>query len=293
MRVLILGGDGMLGHELLGGLAPVHEVRVTLRQPLGAYEQFQLFSADRAVGEVDVRDWRRVETVVRGFAPQVVVNCVGLVKQRPDAKSPLLAVQVNALLPHQLRALCEDVGARLIHFSTDCVFSGRAGGYREADIPDPVDLYGRSKLLGEVSDAPGLTLRTSIIGLELWHKTGLIEWFLAQRGTIRGYRRAIYTGLTTREMGRLVARIMERHPALHGVWHVASAPISKYDLLVRLARALGRTDIEIVPDDAFACDRSLRAEAFRAATGYDPPSWPEMLAELADQVETRKRGGTA
>jgi dTDP-4-dehydrorhamnose reductase len=293
MKVLILGGDGMLGHELMRSLAPVHEVHVTLRQPLGAYGQFRLFSPDAAVGEVDVRNWRRVETVVRECAPQVVVNGVGLVKQRADAKSPLLAVQVNSLFPHQLRALCEDVGARLIHFSTDCVFSGHTGGYRETDTPDPMDLYGRSKLLGEVSDPPGITLRTSIIGLELWHRTGLIEWFLAQRGTVRGYRRAIYTGLTTCEISRLVARIIERHPALHGVWHVASESITKYDLLVRLSRALGRTDVEIVPDDEFACDRSLRAEAFRTATGYVPPSWDDMLAELADEVRQRNRGRTA
>src|SRR5262249_41426173 len=158
----------------------------------------------------------------------------------PNAKSSVLAIQINSLFPHQLRDLCEDLGARLIHFSTDCVFSGHTGNYRESDVPDATDVYGRSKLLGEVTEAPGLTLRTSIIGLELSHHASLIEWFLAQRGAIKGFRRAIYTGITTTEMGRLIDRVLQRHSDLHGVWHVASASITKYDLLVKLARALGR-----------------------------------------------------
>ena len=195
--------------------------------------------------------------------------------------------QINSLFPHKLLALCASRGARLIHLSTDCVFSGKTGGYREADTPDPVDLYGHTKLLGELQDPPGLTLRTSIIGLELSRRTGLIEWFLAQRGRIRGFRRAVYTGFTTREMGRIVLRLVEQHDDLHGVWHVASAPINKYTLLVELARKLRRSDVEIAPDDTFACDRSLCADRFRAATGYAPPSWDAMLTELADEVRRR------
>ncbi|HYN08267.1 MAG TPA: SDR family oxidoreductase [Vicinamibacterales bacterium] len=287
MRILILGGDGMLGHRLLGSLADGHEVRVTLRQPLDAYRGFGLFSTRNAIPSIDVRDSSRLVEVVASFAPDVVVNCVGIVKQRREAKSPIPSLEINSLLPHKLLELGAANGARLIHFSTDCVFSGRAGGYRETDEPDPVDLYGRTKLLGEVDNAPGLTLRTSIIGLELSRKAGLVEWFLAQRGTVRGYRRAIYTGLTTSEMGRLVRRLIERHPQLHGVWHVASTPITKYDLLVDLARRLSRSDIDIVADDDFMCDRSLRADRFLEATGYTPTSWPEMLTELADDVRRR------
>jgi dTDP-4-dehydrorhamnose reductase len=293
MRILIVGGDGMLGHQLLRTLSPGHEVRVTLRRPVAAYRELQLFSERNAIGDVDARNIDRVADVIKTVAPEAVVNCVGLVKQRPNAKSSALAIQINALFPQQLRDVCEDAGARLIHFSTDCVFSGRTGNYRESDSPDATDVYGRSKLLGEVDHAPGLTLRTSIIGLELSHHASLIEWFLAQRGAIKGFRRAIYTGITTMEMGRLVDRLLARHRDLHGVWHVASQPISKYDLLVKLASALGRTDIEIVPDDAFECDRSLRADAFRAATGYEPPSWDDMLAELAGEVRRRKHAETA
>jgi dTDP-4-dehydrorhamnose reductase len=288
MRILILGGDGMLGHELFRQLGQHHEVRVTLRHALDHYREFGLFSMENAIDRVDVRDEARLSAAISDFGPDVAINCVGIVKQRPDAKSPIPSIEINSLYPHKLLALCADRGTRLLHFSTDCVFSGRTGGYRETDPPDPVDLYGHTKLLGELQDPPGLTLRTSIIGLELARKAGLIEWFLAQRGKIRGFRRAVYTGFTTREMGRIVRRLLEEHDDLHGVWHVASAPINKYTLLLELARKLRRSDVEIAPDDAFACDRSLRADRFRAATAYDPPSWDEMLTELADDV--RRRG---
>lgn len=287
MKILILGGDGMLGHQLLRSLAARHEVRVTLRRPLAAYREHGLFSAANAVGGVDARDWPRLAAVIAEAAPQAVLNCIGMVKQRPDAKAAVPVIEINALLPHRLLEACDAVGARLVHFSTDCVFSGRAGGYSQSDLPDPPDLYGRSKLLGEVDAPPGLTLRTSIVGLELARRTSLIEWFLAQRGPIRGFRRAIYTGLTTLEMARLIERLLTRHPDLHGLWHVASAPISKYDLLVTLSRQLGRNDVEILADDEFVCDRSMRAEEFHLATGYQPPPWDEMLSELAQEIRRR------
>ena len=290
MKILILGGDGMLGHELLRSLAPAHEVGVTLRQPLDAYRHLAAISEQNAVGGVDARDWARCSDVIARSAPDVLINCIGIVKQRKDAKSPVPSIEINSLLPHRLNELCDRIGARLVHFSTDCVFSGHRGHYTEADAPDPVDLYGRTKLMGEVDQAPGLTLRTSIIGLEeRAQTTGLIEWFLAQHGTIKGFRRAIYTGLTTAAMARLVARVLEQHADLCGLWQVASAPITKYDLLADLATKLGRTDIEIVPDDDFVCDRSLQADVFFRATGYQPPTWDEMLAELADQIRIRGR----
>ncbi|HEX7779895.1 MAG TPA: SDR family oxidoreductase, partial [Vicinamibacterales bacterium] len=273
MKILILGGDGMLGHELFRQLGERHEVRVTLRNALDTYRELGLFSVENAIDRVDVRDESRLGGAVSDFGPDVAINCVGIVKQRPDAKSPIPSIEINSLYPHKLLTLCASRGTRLLHFSTDCVFSGRTGGYRETDTPDPIDLYGQTKLLGELQDPPGLTLRTSIIGLELSRRAGLIEWFLAQRAKIRGFRRAVYTGFTTREMGRIVRRLLEQHDDLHGVWHVASAPINKYTLLVELAKKLRRSDIEIAPDDTFACDRSLRADRFRAATGYVPPSW--------------------
>jgi dTDP-4-dehydrorhamnose reductase len=290
VRVLILGGDGMLGHRLLRSLSGEHEVRVTLRPEEGAYHGHGLFHAANSFFGVDVRDHDRLVDVFARFRPQAVVNAAGVVKQRPEAKDSLTSIEINALFPHRLARLCAATGARLVHVSTDCVFSGRRGSYRETDRPDPEDLYGRTKLLGELHEAPALTLRSSIIGLEIGRAQGLVEWFLASRGTVKGFRRAIYSGLTTHEMARVIGGLLVRHPDLSDLFHVASAPIDKYTLLSQLARALGRDDVRIEPDDQLVCDRSLSAEAFRAATGYVAPSWEEMLRELAAAIRERKKG---
>ena len=297
MRVLILGGDGMLGHQLHRELSARHDVAVTLRHPDDTSSSASVVVAtgasaggwstdDRVFRSVEVRDLDQVVEVVARFRPEAVVNAVGIVKQRPESEDPLPALEVNAVFPHRLARLCAVAGARLVHFSTDCVFSGRKGLYRESDPPDPVDTYGRTKLLGEVG-APHLTLRTSIIGLEQGRRQGLVEWFLASRGPVKGYRRAVYSGLTTLEMARLVDRLLVAHPDLAGLFHVASAPIDKFTLLSRLARVLGRQDVQVEPVDEPACDRSLCADAFASATGYQPPAWDEMLRELAQEAHRR------
>ena len=281
MRVLILGGDGMLGHRLLRELAPAHEVKVTLHRGWEAYRGCGLFSEANAFAGVDVRAGGPLEQVFSAFRPQAVVNCVGIVKQRAEAEDPVASIEVNALLPHRLAARCRAAGARLLHLSTDCVFSGSRGNYREGDAPDAGDLYGRSKLLGEVTGEGCLTLRTSIIGRELSRRTGLLEWFLARRGgTVQGYRQAIFSGFTTAEMSRIIARLLAGHPGASGLYHVSSEPISKHELLVKINRALG-LGITIEADDSFRCDRSLDSSRFRAEFGYRPPSWDEMVAELA------------
>lgn len=284
MRVLILGGDGMLGRQLRRELGARHEIRSTVRRPPGAADALE----GEVVCGVDVRETERVLAVLDAFRPEAVVNAAGIVKQRPEAEDPVESIEVNALFPHRLARACSERGARLVHFSTDCVFSGRTGRYREPDLPDPPDLYGRTKLLGEVG-APHLTLRSSIIGLEGGRRQGLVEWFLSSVGTVRGYRGAIYSGLTTAEMARLVERLLVRHPGLGGVFHVASEPIDKFTLLSRLARELGRDDVRIEPVDEPRCDRSLDASAFAAATGYRAPGWDEMLRELAQEVRARER----
>jgi len=289
MRLLVVGGDGMLGHRLLAQLGPVHEVRVTLRRPLAAYAGHGLYSEANAEPGIDVRDFGAVLDVLDRFRPEAVVNAAGIVKQRPEARSAVPSIEVNALFPQRLAAACRRAGARLVHLSTDCVFSGRRGGYTEADEPDPQDLYGRTKLLGEVDDGACLVLRSSIIGLELGNRLGLVEWFLAQQGPVRGFRHAVYTGLTTAEMARVIDRVLAKHPELAGLWHVAAEPVGKDDLLRSLAAHLGR-DVEVRPDETVRCDRSLSAERFRLATGWDPPTWDDMLGELAGQV--REREGT-
>jgi dTDP-4-dehydrorhamnose reductase len=283
MRVLVLGGDGMLGHELFRALRAAHEARVTLRQPLAAYAAKGLFDRGNAFAGVDARSAGSVEAVLAEFKPQTVINAIGIVKQRPESEEALASIEVNALLPHRLALACRAVGARLIHLSTDCVFSGERGAYREEDRPDPADLYGRSKLLGEVSGEGALTLRTSMIGLGLYRKTSLVDWFLAQKGRVQGYRRAIFSGLTTREIARVISLLVDKHPQASGLYHLSASPISKYELLVKLRERL-RAPVEIAPADEPRIDRSLDSTRFRRVFAWQPRSWDEMLDELANEI---------
>jgi dTDP-4-dehydrorhamnose reductase len=284
MRILILGGDGMLGHQLLRRLGLRHDVRVTLRRPLDDYRDLALFNGDNAYGGVEARELDAMRRVLAGFRPEAVINAVGIVKQRADGADGVLSVEVNSFFPHMLSRLCDAHGARLVHLSTDCVFSGRKGNYVESDRPDPVDVYGFSKLLGEVDRPRALTLRTSMIGRELRRKTGLLEWFLSQRGKmIKGYRKAIFTGFTTAELSRAIERMLTAHANAAGIYHLGSAPISKFDLLSRLNRRL-QLKIDIVPDDEFVCDRSLDSARFRKEFRYSPPAWDAMLDELTGDI---------
>lgn len=279
MRILILGGDGMLGHQLLKHLQPRHEVRVTLRQDLAAYAYAGLFDRQNGIDGIDVRSMERLVEVLADFRPEAVINAVGIVKQRADAKESIPSLEINALLPHRLALLCKGVGARLVHLSTDCIFSGRKGNYLESDLSDAEDLYGKTKYLGEVREPHCLTLRTSIIGRELSRHTSLLDWFLSQKGRVKGFTKAIYTGFTTLEMSRIIEMMLTKHPLASGVYQVSSEPIDKYELLLLFKEKLG-VDIEIVPDNEFCCDRSLDSSRFRSEFDYTPPSWPEMIQEL-------------
>lgn len=278
----------MLGHQLLQYFERRHETRATLRQDLLAYEAYGIFRAANSYDRVDVRSTERLGEVLADFRPNAVINAVGIVKQRPSAKDSISSIEVNALFPHRLAVQTRALGARLVHVSTDCVFSGNKGRYTEDDVPDATDLYGRTKLLGEVSEGHCVTLRTSIVGLELARRASLIEWYLAQQGAIRGFDKAIYSGLTTIETARLIDRVLVDHLDLSGIWHVASAPISKYELLKRLTEKLGRKDVVVERAREFVCDRSLDANRFRQRTGYVAPSWDAMLDELAQQIRERR-----
>ncbi len=288
MRILILGGDGMLGHRLFAHLRQRHEARVTLRRDLAAYSGYGLFDRTNSFDRVDLRGVDRLSQVLGEFRPQAIINAVGIVKHQAEAADAITTIEVNALLPHRLEALCRSSGTRLVHMSTDCVFSGLRGNYRESDRPDPDDFYGRSKLLGEVRDTPSLTLRTSIIGPELARKTGLLEWFLSQRGSIKGFRKAIFSGFTTLELSRIIERLLNQFPRASGIYHVSSAPINKHELLLLIKQKLG-LQVEIKPDDEFVCDRSLDSTRFRQEFGYNPPPWETMIDELARTIKEAAR----
>lgn len=284
-RVLVLGGTGMLGHKLAQVLQRERPldltVAVTTRCAASELEKHPILGSLDVWGGVRAEDFDSVTRAVGEFRPTAVLNAIGLVKQDPKARDPLPALRVNAVFPHRLAALCRACGVRLVHFSTDCVFSGRQGGYRESDPPDPEDLYGRAKLLGEVDGEGCLTLRTSIVGRELRGRRGLLEWFLSQAGTPRvsGYARAVFSGLTTLALAERVGRLLREHPRLSGVWHVASEPVSKLDLLQRFRELYG-LDVEIEPDDRVRCNRSLDSRAFEQATGLPRPTWDEMIEGL-------------
>jgi dTDP-4-dehydrorhamnose reductase len=283
MRILVLGVDGMLGHQLAASMRVRHEVAGTVRLPLLSYREYSRSLPERVFDEVDAKDFASVARTMADFEPDAVVNAIGIVKQRDAAKDAIESIEVNSLFPHKLAMACAEAGIRMIHMSTDCLFSGRTGSYGDDALPDAIDLYGRSKMMGEVSGVGIMTLRTSIIGLELTRKKSLIEWFLAQSGTIRGFRKAIYSGFTTLEMSRIIERLLALPSTISGIYNVSSEPIDKFSLLCGLRDRLGK-QIEIVPDDDFHCDRSLNSDRFRAEFDYAPPGWPQMLDELAAQI---------
>lgn len=284
MKILVLGVSGMLGNAVFKVFTQDSDCEVwgTLRSP-AVMRRFPASTHARLIGGVDVLDHDSLLALFARLRPDVVINCIGLIKQLADAKDPLSALPINAMLPHRLARLCALAGARLIHVSTDCVFSGRKGGYLESDTSDAEDLYGKSKYIGELHDqAHAITLRTSIIGHELNSSHALVDWFLSQPGPVRGFSRAIFSGLPTVELARLMKDFVIPHPALSGLYHVAAEPIAKLGLLRLVAAQYGKT-IEIRPDDALVIDRSLNGERFRDATGYVAPSWPALIRRMHEQ----------
>lgn len=280
MKILVLGAAGMLGHTVLRYLAATgrHDVVGSVRSAQG----LQNLPADlhsRILRGVDVENFDNLTTLFAQTRPDVVVNCIGLVKQLASADDPLAALPINALLPHRIARLCALTGSRFIHVSTDCVFAGTRGAYREEDTPDARDLYGLSKHLGEVDAEHAITLRTSIIGHELTSAHGLVGWFLAQSGAVRGFTRAVFSGLPTVELARVIDEFVLPNPQLRGLYHVSATPINKHDLLQLVARIYGR-QTDIVPDDRLVIDRSLDSSRFCAHTGYQAPDWPELVRRM-------------
>lgn len=281
-RVLILGASGMLGNALFRLFSQDAEYSVlgTVRSTGSLALLPEAIRSSVVVG-VDVENFDNLTQLFCSARPDIVVNCIGLVKQLAEANDPIAAIPINALLPHRLARLCELSRARLVHMSTDCVFTGKTGNYRETDISDATDLYGKSKYLGECDYPHAITLRTSIIGHELSGARSLIGWFLAQKGTTKGFRRAIFSGLPTVEIGRIIRDCVIPNPELHGLYHVSAEPISKFDLLSLVAQ-IYQKNIEIIPENQTAIDRSLDSTRFRNDTGYQPPSWPELVQSMRD-----------
>jgi dTDP-4-dehydrorhamnose reductase len=284
MRILIQGASGMLGQSLYRSLRkdPAARVYATTRSRAGLPNWLK---ADRQVLDGVLAD--NFDTVLRAFLlarPDVVLNCIGIIKQLDAAKDPIVSISINSLFPHRLSELCSCARVRLIHFSTDCVFSGSKGNYTEADVPDATDLYGRTKLLGEIVSTSALTIRTSIIGHSLGGGPSLIDWFLSQEKEVRGYAHAVYTGLPTVEIGEVLSKVIIPDPSLSGLYHLSSKPISKCELLHLVAVQYGK-QIPIVEDVSVRIDRSLDSQRFSAQTGYSAPDWNTLVEKMFRDYE--------
>jgi dTDP-4-dehydrorhamnose reductase len=280
MKVLVLGVTGMLGNAMFRTFLNSnmgYSVIGTARNNNAFC--FADINSDHIITGVDVENHDSLIRIFTKVRPQIVINCVGLVKQLADSNNPLLAIPLNTLLPHRLADLCSLVNARLIHISTDCVFSGDKGNYMESDFPDAKDLYGRSKLLGEVDYPHAVTLRTSIIGHELSGNRSLVGWFLSQENSVKGFTRAIFSGLPTVELARVVHDFVLPIQKLHGLYHIAAKPIDK-DSLLRLVAQVYNKKIEILSDDSVKIDRSLNGQKFCDMTGYIAPEWSELITRM-------------
>lgn len=283
LRLIVLGSSGMLGYSLLRYFSQLegYEVYGTVRsEGMRALIELKVPSS-RIMSNIDVANLDSLAKMFSEIKPDIVINCVGIVKQLAEADDPLLVVPINTLLPHRLARLAQLANARLIHFSTDCVFSGKQGNYVETDEADAKDNYGRSKFLGEVDYYNAITLRTSIIGHELATKRSLVDWFLSQSGEVNGYTNAIFSGLPTIEVAKVIQDYVIPNSNLHGVYHLSANPINKYDLLNLIAMEYGK-EITIRPCGDYVIDRSLNSQRFRSATGFKLPSWNVLIKNMHD-----------
>jgi dTDP-4-dehydrorhamnose reductase len=284
MKMVILGATGMLGHKMFQIIRKAFPntlgmVREDVKQP--PFANVALLQGHDIIAGVDATDFNRLQGLLDEIRPDHIVNCIGIIKQSGASRQAIPSITLNSLLPHQLAAFAAGWGGKVIHISTDCVFNGKRGEYTEDDLSDAEDLYGKSKFLGEVQGDNALTLRTSIIGRELVEHRSLLDWFLSQKGkTIKGFKRVIYSGVTTNQLAEVVLFIIRQFPHLHGLYQVVSEPVPKYDLLCLLKDAY-KLDVEILTDEREVSDRSMKGDKFRAATGYVCPSWPELVQSLA------------
>ena len=278
MKVLIIGVTGMLGYSLFKNMSSKVDVYGTVRNIKGKEHYFNDLE-DRLIQNVEASDLATLEAAIKSVNPDVVINCIGLIKQHSVSKEHISAIEINSLLPHQIAKLCTDYNCKLIHFSTDCIFDGKKGLYEEADLPDARDLYGKSKCLGEVDYDGHLTLRTSIIGHELNSSVSLIDWFLSQVLPTKGFSKAVFSGLPTCVIARmLVEKILPAHH-LTGLFQLSAEPINKFELLKIVSNIYGK-DIEIIESVELEIDRSLNSNKLRTVLNLEIPSWGDLISEM-------------
>ncbi|MEP7146167.1 MAG: SDR family oxidoreductase [bacterium] len=286
-KVLILGGAGLLGHKAYQILSKEFETYVTFRSFDDKLKNKKIFDENRIFSNVNAFEIELIRKIITGLQPDVVLNCIGVIKQHKESLHHKLSIYINSLFPHLLSEICEDTNSKLIHISTDCVFSGRTGNYTEHDLSDAEDLYGKSKYLGEIDYGNTLTLRTSFIGHELFNNLSLADWFLSHEGkSVHGYTNAIFTGFPTITLCNELIRIIKSHFELKGLYNISSEKITKHELL-KLINKIYRSNIVIKPFKDFYCDRSLDSGKYVNGTNFKPKGWEEMITEMyEDKLKT-------
>jgi len=287
MKVCVFGAGGLLGHMLIRVLSESNGVfGITRENPKISSPLANFLSQEKWIGGVDASIPHSIKKIFETDQFDVAINCIGLIKQRDSIVSDSEMMVINGEFPHRLAQFANSHGTRVIHISTDCVFSGTKGSYFESDTPDPVDVYGKSKLLGELNDSDNLTLRTSHIGRELTVKKSFIEWLVSQRGGhVNGYSHAIYSGLTTQALARTISKLLLGNLHLTGLFHVSSQPISKLEIINKLNELLD-LQLTVTPDASVQINRSLNSEKFQNATSISPQTWDEMLSDLYQDQKT-------
>lgn len=280
MRVLILGVSGLIGSTLFRVLSKSNSYRVggTLRLPAGSY-QFEGGAATTLYFGVDFLKSDRWREVITDFSPDVVVNCAGVTKHRLAEFSGDEAHYINAQMPVILKEELCKLDSRFVQISTDCVFRGERGNYIEEDQPDALDRYGRTKIAGEVRGRNVLTIRTSTIGHECGTKHGLLEWFMDQKDSCRGFERAVFSGMPTLELACIFRDYILPGDLYGGLFHLAPYPINKLALLQKIAKHY-QLDLEIIPDQEFEMNRVLNSQKFLNATNYRIKDWDTLIIEM-------------
>lgn len=281
-NLLILGVNGMIGHTLFRYFHDSHHTNVygLLRNKNKLFkDQFLFFNEN--IEEIEFEKIENIHKKITAWNIDVIINCIGIVKQSPNAINPIKMIKINSLFPHELDLLCRKLNKRLIHLSTDCIFSGKKGFYKEEDYPDADDLYGRTKFLGELSKSNALTLRTSSIGHELSTGNGLLNWFLSQKGEIKGFKKAIFSGIPTSELARIIEKYIIPNETLKGIYNISADPIDKFTLL-NLFKEVYKKNIMILRDETYIIDRSLNSTKFKKATGYIPTKWYKAIQEMKE-----------
>jgi dTDP-4-dehydrorhamnose reductase len=293
MKVLILGSTGMLGHKLYQVLTKKFDVAGTIKGNYESIDKYSFFHTPDIIPNIDAKNISTVEMAINKNKPDVVINCIGIIKSLKEAQDRLISIWINALFPHQLYQICKKNNIRLVHISTDCVFSGRKGNYKETDPSDAEDIYGKTKYLGEIPEENALTVRTSIIGIEISTTNNLMEWFLSNDGKrVNGFVNAIFSGFPTICFAQIISRIITDEQKLNGLYHISSQPISKFKLLT-LIRDRMKLNIDIEEYTYYYCDRSLDSSLYQSKTGFKPSSWEEMIDEFAEDAQQYQQWRTA